>query len=68
MSEIICLRDYPDVNEANIAKSYLIDNGITADIFGAGTPLLGGPFNRFRLMVKEEDKDAALELLKQIKE
>lgn len=68
MTNLVCVKIFGTLPEAGIAKSYLIDNGIEADIFinspGAYVP------NAFplgaRLMIKEEDKEKALKLLDKI--
>ncbi len=68
MSNIICIRIFGEITEAEIAKSFLIANDVQADIFfnsaGAYTPHafpLGA-----RLMINEEDKEKALELLESL--
>ncbi len=64
MDKIVCLRDYPVENQAEIAKGYLRSNGIDADVFKPG-PMPIGLAKSFKVMVREEDKEKADRLLKE---
>lgn len=67
MSKIIPVKIYPSRAEANLAKGLLEENGIKAtisadDYGGVGPHVLMG-MGGARLMVREEDKEAAMHLL-----
>ena len=68
MSDIICLREYIEEPEAQIAKCYLNDNGIEADVFRPILSVVGIiAIQGFRLMINEDDKETAEDLLRQVK-
>ena len=67
-SPIVCIKKFGMVQEAEIAKNLLIANQVKADIFYDN---LGGYMGRsssgsIELKIKEEDKKAALQLLKEL--
>lgn len=73
MSEVVCIKSFTTPEEAKMAKDYLNTNDVEAEIIYQGfgraampfaLPALGG----IKLMVKEEDKETAENLLKQIEE
>jgi len=67
MADLICIKTYGSRHEAELARGFLEANGIeavvSADDVGGMRPhlLLGGGA---RLLVKEEDVQKALEVLK----
>lgn len=68
MSKIICIKEFDTQVEAQVVKSFLISNGIEADVFGddvAGLRPELRNINPFRLMIREEDKEKAEKLLEQ---
>ena len=68
MSDIICIKNYNNRVEAELAKSFLEDSDIeavvSADDCGGMRPHLLLGTNGTRLLVKEEDAQKALEVLK----
>ena len=63
------IKKFPNIDEAEIARSFLTANSIAANIFtatGTADPALNFVQGN-RLMVKEEDKEKALELLNNLK-
>ena len=68
MSNIICIRIFGEITEAEIAKSFLLANNIQADIFfNSAGACLPNPFPLgARLMINEKDKEKALKLLESL--
>jgi len=68
MSDLICIKNYNNRTEAEIVKSLLEASGIeavvSADDCGGMRPHLLLGTNGTRLLVKEEDAQKALEVLK----
>ena len=68
MSDLICIKNYNNRTEAELVKSLLESNGIeaivSADDCGGMRPHLLLGTNGTRLLVKEEDAQKALDVLK----
>ena len=68
MADLICIKNYNNRTEAEIAKSLLEASGIkavvSADDCGGMRPHLLLGTNGTRLLVKEEDAQKALDVLK----
>lgn len=68
MADLICIKTYNNRVEANLAKGLLVTNGveavISADDAGSMYPHLTLVTGGIRLLVKKEDVQKALELLK----
>jgi len=71
MAKLICIKTYPTRIEAELAKGYLEEGGIRSivsadDAGGMHAPLMqatGGA----RLLVREKEKEKALDLLEALK-
>lgn len=66
MAIIVCIRRFSLLQEAQIAKEFLISNDIKADVFSdnAGGAERGMEFGLGnQLMINDEDSEKALELL-----
>ena len=65
MSELTCIETYGSRDEAELARSFLESNGIDAIVFaddcGGARPHLQIS-EGVRLMIKQEDKEMALQL------
>lgn len=67
MADLICIKTYNNRFEANLAKGLLVTNGVEAVVSGDDAGGSYGSivaFGGIRLLVKEEDVQEALELLK----
>lgn len=67
MSDLICIETYPNIVVAEVAKSFLESQGIQAEIFSDNCGGMRPEMEQYgiRLIVREEDKELAQELLKQ---
>ncbi len=67
MANVIPIKSYPNRTEADLAKSFLESKGIeaivSADDLGGMNPWLLKATGGARLLVKEEDRETALDLL-----
>ena len=65
---VVCVRSFGKIEEAEIAKNLLIANQIKADIFYDNLRAYTGryTFGNIELKTNEEDKEAALNLLKEL--
>ena len=67
MSKLVRIMLLRDMQEAKIAKSCLIANGIEADLFFDNLGYMGeAASGGIELKVREKDKEAALKLLKEL--
>lgn len=67
MANLICIKTYNNRVEANLAKGLLVTNGVEAVISAddaSGSYGSNVAFGGVRLLVKKEDVQKALELLK----
>ena len=71
MGDLICIKTYSQKDEAGLAKNLLevndVQSIVSADDAGGVNPALGWATGGARLMIKEKDKERALEILKETK-